>query len=36
VELGIRYEGSAQVLDGLSEGDEAICVSESGYCFGPH
>ncbi|MEE8391623.1 MAG: efflux RND transporter periplasmic adaptor subunit [Anaerolineae bacterium] len=31
VELGVRHEGFAQVLDGLSEGDEAIWVQESGF-----
>jgi HlyD family secretion protein len=29
VELGVRYEGVAQVLSGLSEGDEATLVPES-------
>jgi hypothetical protein len=36
VELGIRYEGIAQVLSGLSEGDEAIWVEDSSFGFGPH
>ncbi len=35
VALGIRYEGIAQVLSGLSEGDEAIWVEESFFGFGP-
>jgi HlyD family secretion protein len=34
VELGLRYEGFAQVLDGLSEGDEAIWVQETFFDFG--
>jgi HlyD family secretion protein len=34
VELGIRYEGVAQVLSGLSEGDEAIWVEQSPFGFG--
>ena len=35
VELGVRYEGLAQVLGGLSEGDEVVLVSESnGFGFG--
>ncbi len=29
VTLGVRYEGVAQVLDGLSEGDEVVWVTES-------
>jgi hypothetical protein len=33
IELGVRYEGVAQVLSGLSEGDEAIWVEESGFGF---
>ncbi len=33
VELGVRHEGMAQVLGGLSEGDEAIWVQESGFGF---
>ena len=33
VELGVRHEGWAQVLDGLSEGDEAIWVQETGFGF---
>jgi HlyD family secretion protein len=33
IELGVRYEGIAQVLGGLSEGDEAIWVEESGFGF---
>ncbi len=36
VALGIRYEGIAQVLSGLSEGDEAIWVEDSSFSFGPH
>jgi HlyD family secretion protein len=34
VNLGIRHEGLAHVLSGLSEGDEAIWVQESGFNFG--
>jgi HlyD family secretion protein len=34
VTLGVRYEGVAQVLDGLAEGDEAIWVSDSRFDFG--
>ena len=34
VDLGIRYEGIAQVLSGLSEGDVAIWVQESSFGFG--
>jgi HlyD family secretion protein len=33
VALGIRHEGYAQVLGGLSGGDEAIWVQESGFGF---
>jgi xanthine/uracil permease len=33
VELGVRHEGVAHVLGGLSEGDEAIWVQESGFGF---
>jgi multidrug efflux pump subunit AcrA (membrane-fusion protein) len=29
VELGVRYGGFAQVLDGLAEGDEVVWVPES-------
>ena len=29
VELGVRYEGSAEVLAGLSEGDEVVRLSDS-------
>jgi HlyD family secretion protein len=35
VTLGVRHEGVAQVLSGLSEGDEAIWVQESMFGFGP-
>jgi len=35
VTLGVRHEGVAQVLGGLSEGDEAIWVQESAFGFGP-
>ena len=35
VVLGILYEGIAQVLSGLSEGDEAIWVEDSSFGFGP-
>jgi HlyD family secretion protein len=34
VELGVRHEGFAQVLGGLSEGDGVIWVQESGFGFG--
>jgi len=34
VELGVRHGGVAQVLDGLSEGDEVVWVQESGPGFG--
>jgi len=34
VTLGVRHEGVAQVLDGLSEGDEVIWVQESLFEFG--
>jgi HlyD family secretion protein len=34
IALGVRYEGVAQVLDGLAEGDEAIWVSEDRFDFG--
>ncbi len=33
VELGVRHAGNVQVLGGLSEGDEAIWVQESGFGF---
>ncbi len=33
VDLGMRYEGFAQVLGGLSEGDEAIWVQASDFGF---
>ncbi len=29
VDLGVRYEGAAQVLDGLAEGDEVVWVQDS-------
>ena len=29
VELGVRYAGVAQVLDGLAEGDGAVWVADS-------
>jgi HlyD family secretion protein len=35
VELGVRHEGFAQVLNGLSEGNEAIWVQEPSFGFGP-
>jgi hypothetical protein len=35
VQLGVRHEGFAQVLGGLSEGDEAIWIQESSFGFGP-
>ncbi len=35
VELGVRHGGMAQVIDGLSEGDEAIWVQDAGFGFGP-
>jgi HlyD family secretion protein len=34
VTLGVRYEGVAQVLDGLAEGDVAIWVPEDRFDFG--
>jgi len=35
VELGVRYEGFAQVLDGLSERDQVVLLPESnGFGFG--
>jgi HlyD family secretion protein len=34
VTLGVRYEGTAQVLDGLAEGDEVIWVSEDPFGLG--
>ncbi|HET91332.1 MAG TPA: biotin/lipoyl-binding protein [Chloroflexi bacterium] len=34
VELGVRHQGMAQVLGGLTEGDEAIWVQESVFGFG--
>jgi multidrug efflux pump subunit AcrA (membrane-fusion protein) len=34
VELGVRYEGVAQVLSGLSAGDEIVRLDDSGV-FGP-
>lgn len=34
VELGVRYEGIAQVLNGLSEGDELVRVESSSFGFG--
>ncbi|MBN1811861.1 MAG: HlyD family efflux transporter periplasmic adaptor subunit [Anaerolineae bacterium] len=34
IALGVRYEGVAQVLYGLAEGDEALWVSESPFDFG--
>jgi HlyD family secretion protein len=34
VALGVRYEGTAQVLDGLAEGDEVIWVAEDRFEFG--
>ncbi len=33
IELGVRYQGMAQVLEGLSEGDEVIWVQESVFGF---
>jgi multidrug efflux pump subunit AcrA (membrane-fusion protein) len=33
VKLGTRYEGVAQVLDGLSEGDKAVWVVEDTTLF---
>ncbi|MCP4544337.1 MAG: HlyD family efflux transporter periplasmic adaptor subunit [Chloroflexi bacterium] len=33
VALGVRHKGFIQVLDGLSEGDEAIWVQETGFGF---
>lgn len=34
IALGVRYEGVAQVLDGLVEGDEVVWVSEDRFEFG--
>jgi HlyD family secretion protein len=34
VTLGVRYEGTAQVLDGLAEGDQVIWVQEDPFEFG--
>ncbi len=34
VSLGVRYEGTAQVLAGLAEGDVAIWIPESRFDFG--
>jgi HlyD family secretion protein len=34
VTLGVRYEGVAQVLDGLAEGDVAIWIPENRFDFG--
>jgi HlyD family secretion protein len=34
VMLGVRYEGIAQVLDGLAEGDVAIWIPENRFDFG--
>jgi HlyD family secretion protein len=34
VDLGVRYEGFAQVIDGLSEGDEVVWVEEVPFGFG--
>ncbi len=35
VRLGVRYQGVAQVLDGLAEGDEVVWIPESGvFDFG--
>jgi len=34
VELGVRHGGVAQVLDGLSEGDEVVWVQDSVFSFG--
>jgi len=34
VELGVRHQGVAQVLSGLSEGDVAVWVEESAFRFG--
>jgi multidrug efflux pump subunit AcrA (membrane-fusion protein) len=34
ITLGVRHEGFAQVLDGLSEGDEVVWVPEDRYEFG--
>jgi HlyD family secretion protein len=35
VDLGVRYEGFAQVIDGLSEGDEVVWIEEESFGFGP-
>jgi HlyD family secretion protein len=34
IALGVRYEGVAQVLDGLTEGDVAIWIPENRFDFG--
>jgi HlyD family secretion protein len=34
VELGVRYEGRAQVLGGLSEGDQVVWVESTPFDFG--
>ena len=34
VELGVRYEGRAQVLSGLSEGDQVVWVESTPFDFG--
>lgn len=34
VELGIRYQGMAQILSGLSEGDEIVWISNERFGFG--
>jgi multidrug efflux pump subunit AcrA (membrane-fusion protein) len=34
VELGVRYSGRAQVLSGLSEGDEVFWVESTSFGFG--
>ncbi len=34
VELGVRYEGAVQVLDGLSEGDELVWLDQPAFDFG--
>jgi HlyD family secretion protein len=34
ITLGVRHEGVAQVLDGLSEGDEVVWVPEDQFDFG--
>jgi len=34
ITVGVRHDGSVQILSGLSEGEEVIWVNESGFGFG--